>query len=158
MARKMKLTKQLIDEAEKWIKAGNYNTTVCKYLGIHESTWYKWLQEGEHAKSGIKREFFERIKKAESHSEMRSVQMIQKAGEQSWQALGWYLERKFPDRWGKKDQTRLEHTGKDGEAIKTETNQQIDLSNLSDEELKDLENIIKKSTNDRSDKKGKSET
>jgi hypothetical protein len=112
MPRRSKLTKELIDEASKWIKLGNYTNTVCRYLGIHESTWYKWMQEGEKARSGIKREFFEAIKRAESEAEIRNVQMIQTAAKENWQAAAWYLERKFPDRWGKKDRMSLDHNGK----------------------------------------------
>lgn len=134
--RKPKLTKELIAEAEKWIKAGNYTTTVCQYLGIHQSTWYKWMQQGEKAKSGLKREFFDRIKKAESHSEMRNVQLIQQAGNETWQAAAWYLERKFPDKWGKKDKVdaNLNHSGE-------VTNKNVDLSDLTTEELRDIANL-----------------
>lgn len=112
--RKSKLTQELIDEAVKLIKAGNYNETVCQFLGIHKSTWYKWLQEGEAAKSGLKREFFDSIKKAESHSEIRNVQVIQKAAQDgNWQAAMTYLERKFPDKWGRKDKisSDVNHSG-----------------------------------------------
>ena len=34
----------------------------------------------------------------------------------SWQAAGWYLERKFPDKWGRQ---RLELTGPDGGPVAT---------------------------------------
>lgn len=131
-------------EAESLIKLGNYNTVVCQYLGIHESTWYKWLQEGRDAKRGIKKEFFDTIKKAESHAEIRNVQVIQNATNENWQASAWYLERKFHDRWGRKDHinANLEHTGKDGGPI--ESKQEIDLSNLTDGELTQLEKLIGK--------------
>jgi transposase len=111
--RKTKLTRELIDEASKLIRAGNYNETVCQYLGIHKSTWYKWLAEGEQANSGLKKEFFDSIKKAEAHAEIRNVQVIQKAANESWQAAMTYLERKFPDRWGRKDKVNadVEHSG-----------------------------------------------
>lgn len=132
MGRKPKLTRKLIEDAEKLIKLGNYNTTVCQYLGIHQSTWYKWLKEGEKAKSGLKKEFFERIKSAESHAEIRNVQLIQQSANESWQAAAWYLERKFPDRWGKKEKVdaNVNHSGS--------INKNIDLSQLSVEELRKL--------------------
>lgn len=132
MGRKTKLTKKLINDAEKLIKLGNYNTTVCQYLGIHQSTWYKWLQEGEQAKSGLKREFFDRIKSAESHAEIRNVQLIQQSANDTWQAAAWYLERKFPDRWGKKDKVdaNLNHSGN--------VAKKVDLSELSIEELREI--------------------
>lgn len=122
IGRKTKLTKSLIKEAEQLIKMGNYVTTVCDYLGIHQSTWYNWLQEGAAAKSGMKREFFETIKKAESHAEIRNVGLIQKAAESDWKAAMTYLERKFPDRWGRKDRitAEMEHSGNVGMSIKVD--------------------------------------
>lgn len=111
--RKLKLTRKLIDEAESLVKAGNYYSTVFQYLGIAETTWYRWLDEGKTESSGLKKEFRERIKSAESHGEIRNVQIIQKAASKSWQASAWYLERKFPERWGRKDRldAEFQHRG-----------------------------------------------
>lgn len=105
MARKSKLTKELIARADKLLKAGNYHTTVCQYLNIHPSTWYRWLQEGEKARSGIKKEFYDTVKKAEAEAEIRLITELQKISqeENNWQAIAWMLERKFPERWGKRD-------------------------------------------------------
>lgn len=115
MGRKTKLTEQLINKAERLIKAGNYNMVVCEYLNIHPSTWYKWMQEGEKARSGRKKEFFDRIKKAEAEAEVRLITDLQKiaSDNNSWQGIAWMLERKFPERWGKKDKVSadLNHSG-----------------------------------------------
>ncbi|MGP4063079.1 hypothetical protein [Halobacillus sp. H74] len=115
MGRKTKLTEQLINKAERLIKAGNYNMVVCEYLNIHPSTWYKWMQEGEKAKSGRKKEFFDRVKKAEAEAEVRLITDLQKiaSDNNSWQGIAWMLERKYPERWGKKDKVSadLNHSG-----------------------------------------------
>lgn len=132
LARKTKLSRKLIQEAENLIKLGNYNVTVCQYLGIGETTWYRWLQEGREAERGLKREFWEAIKRAESHAEIRNVQVIQQAGQDNWQASAWYLERKFPDKWGRKDrlEAELSHSGKVDIKAK--------ISEMTDDELKEL--------------------
>lgn len=52
---------------------------------------------------------------------------------------------------------QLQHSGVNGEAIKTESTQVVDLSNLSDEELENLERIISKSANREADTNGESE-
>lgn len=112
--RKTKLTKELIKEAEKLMRIGNYTETVCQFLGIHKSTWYKWMAEGEKARSGLKREFFDAIRKAESTAEIRNVQKIQAAVEEGDANLALkFLERKFPARWGRKDQVSadINHSG-----------------------------------------------
>lgn len=114
MPRKTKLTKELMKEAEKLLRAGNYVSVICNYLGIAESTWYRWMEEGEKARSGLKREFWESIKRAESTPEIRSVQVIQQAAQDGdWKAAMTYLERKFPDRWGKRDKVSADvsHSG-----------------------------------------------
>lgn len=103
MARKSKISRDLIRKAEKLIMAGNYAKTVCDYLGIGETTWYRWLKEGEKAKRGLKREFWEAIKKAEAHAEIRHVGVIYEAARQDWRAAGWYLERKHREKWGRND-------------------------------------------------------
>ena len=66
-------------------------------------------------RKGVYFEFFEAIKKAEAQAEARNVAVIQTAARDSWQAAAWWLERKYPQEWGKKE--RHEHVGKDGEPI-----------------------------------------
>ncbi len=114
MGRKSKLTKELIKDAAKMVAAGNYIKDVYPILGIDESTWYRWLKEGERAKSGIKREFYKAIKKAEKEAIARNVALIQRAAQEgNWQAAAWWLERKYFEDWGRKDKVDLS-ADKDG--------------------------------------------
>jgi transposase len=108
--RKTKLTKDLMDQAEKLLIEGNYTNTVCQYLNIHQSTWYKWLQDGEKQEAGLKKEFFDTIKRAEAQAEIRLLDEIRNIAkrESSWQANAWMLERKFPDRWSKREKIDLD--------------------------------------------------
>ena len=120
MARKSKLTQELIKEAYKLVAAGNYIKDVYPILGIDESTWYRWLSEGEKAKSGLKREFYETIKKAEKDAIARNVALIQRAAQDgNWQAAAWWLERKYFEDWGRKDKVDLS-ADKDGFKIVVE--------------------------------------
>jgi len=120
MARKSKLTKELIKEAYKLVAAGNYDKDVYPILGIDKSTWYRWLSEGEKAKSGLKREFYETIKKAEKEAIARNVALIQRAAQEgNWQAAAWWLERKYFEDWGRKDKVDLS-ADKDGFKIVVE--------------------------------------
>lgn len=121
MPRKSKLTKELIKNASDLIKLGNYTNVVCQYLGINESTWYKWLKEGEKANSGLKREFFKSIKSAESQAEIRNVGRIQNAAQDTWQAAAWYLERKFPERWGRLTNAQIKKIEAEIETLKAKT-------------------------------------
>lgn len=120
--RKTKLTKELIREAETLIEAGSYAVTVCAYLGIGETTWYRWLKEGEAAKSGLKREFWEAIIQADARAEIGNVAVIRKAAENDWRAAAFFLERRFPKKWGRKRRTTadMEHEGSDTLKIKVD--------------------------------------
>jgi len=120
MARKSKLTKELIKEAYKLVAAGNYDKDVYPILGIDKSTWYRWLSEGETAKSGLKKEFYDTVKKAEKEAIARNVALIQRAAQEgNWQAAAWWLERKYFEDWGRKDKLDLS-ADKDGFKIVVE--------------------------------------
>ena len=144
--RQSKLTPKLIEEAYELLKEGHYARTVSQYLGIPEGTWYRWLSEGEQEEEGLRREFREAVKRAETEAEIRNVKFIQDAAITDWKAAMTYLERKFPDRWGRRERVdaNVTHTGKDGGPIQHE--QTINLDKLSNEELMALERIVQKSS------------
>lgn len=101
--RATKLTPQVIADAEKYLKAGNYAITVISLLSISEKSWYRWLERGEREKTGVYRDFYEAVKRGESVAEGGAVSEILRAGKEgNWQAFAWFLERKFPKRWGRK--------------------------------------------------------
>jgi hypothetical protein len=103
MARPSKLTDELLKELCAAIRWGAYISTACAYVGICEATYKNWKARGKRAKSGKYKRFLAAIKKAEADSEIHSVQGIRKAGKRHWQALAWLNERKFPERWRKRD-------------------------------------------------------
>ena len=108
MARRTKLSEELIKEAYELVASGNYIKDVYPILGIGEVTWYRWLREGEIAKSGLKRQFWQAIKKAEKEAIIKNVAVIQKAAEEgNWQAAAWWLERRYYEDWGRKEKVDL---------------------------------------------------
>lgn len=56
-------------------------------------------------------DFREAIKKAEAVAEAKRIQMITEASETNWQAAAWYLERRYPDRWGKQSKHEMNVNG-----------------------------------------------
>ena len=149
--RKTKLTRAKINEAANLVKSGNYAVIVCQYLGIHESTYYDWINRGKDDEQSGERtlysEFSKAIKSAEAEAEVRNVAIIQKAAKDTWQAAAWYLERKHKSRWSAMHQ--MEHSGKDGGAIKVE----YDLDKLSVKELEQIESILEGSADEGTGKK-----
>ena len=62
------------------------------------------------------------------------------AGEGNWQAAAWWLERRFPERWGRRE--RVDATVRGGVAPVDES--RVDMSKLTDEELVAFEAMYKK--------------
>ena len=115
MGRKTKLTPQVQSTICKLIKSGNYIKTACHAVGIREATYLNWLSWGEQQGKGLYFEFFVAVKRAEAQAITRNVAIIQKASHDTWQAAAWWLERKFPQEWGKKE--RHELTGEGGQPL-----------------------------------------
>lgn len=59
------------------------------------------MSKGEKGNSGIFSEFSEAVKKAASEAEVRNVLTIRDASAKTWQAAAWWLERRYPEKWGK---------------------------------------------------------
>lgn len=109
----LKLNKELIDKAHRLISEGHYAIVVCAYLGIGESTFYRWIEKAKedlgNNKKSIYLEFWESIQEAEAKAEMRHLQNIAKASaDGSWQASAWFLERKHKQRWSAKQELQLQ--------------------------------------------------
>jgi len=101
MPRKTKLTAKLIETIKKLLVAGNYVVTICDYVKINDKTWYNWLKRGREQAKGLYRDFYEMVKQASSMAEIDAVTAVRKAGQTDWKAAMTFLERRYPDRWGK---------------------------------------------------------
>lgn len=60
--------------------------------------------------------FAHHVERARSVAEMRALRQVQAASYESWQAAAWYLERSFPDRYGKRQRLNIEGAG-DGSPV-----------------------------------------
>lgn len=100
------------------IRAGNYANVSAGYAGISDRTYHGWITRGRKEESGIYHEFFQAVKAAEHEAEVRAVAMVQSAMPDNWTAAMTYLERKFPNRWGRR--SRIEHSSPSGGPIQVE--------------------------------------
>jgi hypothetical protein len=100
--RKTKLTPELQEEVVKRIRAGNYIQVACEAVGISHTTYFNWIKKGEEGKRPYV-EFLEAVKKAESEAQVNYVATVASHARDQWQAAAWWLERRFPDKWGRKD-------------------------------------------------------
>ncbi|WP_080840023.1 hypothetical protein [Cohnella massiliensis] len=121
MARPIKLTPEVQQKIVEAIKMGNYIETAAAYAGISKNTLYDWMKRGAREKdriAGTNRKpkateapfvaFSDAIEKAMADAEVRDVLIIANAAKENWQAAAWRLERKYPDRWGRKDKVHAE--------------------------------------------------
>ena len=104
--RKTKLTKELTDEIVKRIRAGNYIKVACQAVGISHTAYFDWIKKGEDGISPYA-EFLYAVKKAEAEAHVTYVAIIASQAPTQWQAAAWWLERKFPDKWAKREKIEI---------------------------------------------------
>lgn len=103
-----KLTQELVDKAIALKADGLSNGDIICALGIHESTFYRWIGD---PKNKLQRELSEGLKKEEAAFKQTLLTTIRSAAlarNQYWTAAAWLLERKYPDEYGKADRRRDE--------------------------------------------------
>lgn len=103
MARPTKLTPEIQRTIVAALQRGNYAETAAALAGISKDTFYAWLRRGARTKAGIYAQFSDAVKRAMAHGEARDLQVVDSAAQGgAWQAAAWKLERKFPQRWGRR--------------------------------------------------------
>ncbi len=88
------------------LRAGNYVEQAVAATGIHKATYYRWIAQGETdleaGEDTAQARLCDAVARASADSEAEYVAMVKAAGERgSWQAATWFLERRYPSRWGK---------------------------------------------------------
>jgi hypothetical protein len=94
-----KISEELVKKICSYIATGNYISVACEAAGIDKATFYRWIEWAEQGKEPYTTLATE-LKKAEAEAETNRVAKLHLAGDKSWQANAWLLERKQPDRWG----------------------------------------------------------
>lgn len=132
-----KYTKKLVEGICQDLKNHVGRTDAAKNAGISYKTFRDWYNN--------KPRFKEAIEEAEEEYRLSTKTMAKQSivtfFSQSWQAAAWWLERNFPDEFGKRDKVYQEVTGKDGGPIQQTT---YNLSELSKEEIRELRRKMKK--------------
>lgn len=125
-----------------YMRGGNYLCTVCDALGIAEQIIYEWFKKGAAGKEPY-RQFTESVKRAAAEAEIETVARIRLHGqseqEGSWQALMTFLERRYPERWGRRvSEFKTELTGRDGGPVQA-VSASVDIAALvSDDDGREL--------------------
>ncbi len=102
------------------IRLGAFIEHACYYAGINSSTFRHWRQKANENVEPYA-SFWLRVNEAESEAIMRRLARIENAGKDgSWQADAWYLERKYPEKFGRRD--RVELTGDPNAPVEIQLN------------------------------------
>jgi len=139
VARPSKLTAETAERIVQAVRAGNYAEAAVRAAGIAPSTFYRWLDRGAAEEDGPHREFHDAVRRAEAEAEVHAVAVVRRAMSEDWRAAMAYLERRYPSRWRRHTSTEL--TGKDGGPIRAEHAPTVDLTRLTDKELRLLEEL-----------------
>lgn len=102
--RKPKLTPARQNKIVEALRRGNTRRAAARLAGIGQSTLSLWLAKGREGTKGDDRyvDLLARVTKAEAEAESRMVETIVEASVDTWQAAAWYLERRYPDDFGKR--------------------------------------------------------
>ena len=139
MPRPTKLTPAVQKNITDALMAGNYFDAACQYAGISERTGYNWMERGRNetvrrenprVKEGTEQwdaeeiyvQFFQAVSHATAHVEVGTIAKIKRLGDDDWRALAWFMEHRYPDKWGKRAMSH-EHSGKNGGAIEVQWSQ-----------------------------------
>jgi hypothetical protein len=114
--RPSKATDEIMKKVLDGIKAGLSYQGACGLARISFNTFNSWRQEGERAESGKFFEFLKELSYAEAVAEAEQLKKIKNDPDTKYAC--WILERRHPDRWGKKEQVKQEISGPEGEPLK----------------------------------------
>ena len=94
-------TPEIGERVLKAIRNGCTRETAARSAGISGPTLSKYIKRGRNGDPRLA-EFAEKLKNAEAELEETIVGKLISAGEKHWQCWAWWLERKYPERWGRR--------------------------------------------------------
>ena len=107
------MTEQVQERLCAALAGGNHFDTACSYAGISYSTFRSWIVSAQKPDPDPKLlKFLEAITRAIHDSEMYAVDHIKRQIPQDCRAGIAFLERRFPQKWGRRE--RVEVTGAGG--------------------------------------------
>lgn len=89
------------------VRKGNTLKGAAAYAGFDESTLYKWLRRGRAGEQPFV-QFVQALTRAREEAKLEALAVIRAAqtpgefGVDDWRARAWFLERSFPEEFGKR--------------------------------------------------------
>lgn len=89
MSRKTLLTQELISNICKYISAGVWDYVAAEAVGVSQTTFYRWLQEGEAEEPDpLKREFWESVMAAKAKARANAELRVHHEKPETWLLKG----------------------------------------------------------------------
>jgi len=115
-----KLTPEIAMKIFECVREGNYIETAAAYVGVAPSTLRLWLQRGRRAGEmdpSVRNEedemylrFTQGVENAQAQAEVDDIKFIR--GSPEWTARAWRLERRFPEKYGRRERVDMNVQGR----------------------------------------------
>jgi len=104
--RRSRLTKRLTDDICGLVERGATEKIAYTALRVPHRTFYRWKAKGRDDAEADKKtayaQFYDALEPATAQFEITHIENIAKASKASWQASAWLLERKYPERYARR--------------------------------------------------------
>lgn len=99
-----KFTAEVQQQIVRFVAEGNYLDVACRAAGISPRTLRHWRQMHRDGDPSVAEygEFFAALEKALALAEATSIGDI-RSGRNGWQGQAWFLERRYPKRWARRE-------------------------------------------------------
>jgi hypothetical protein len=115
------LTDAVADRLVELIESGHYNRTAAQGAGIGARSFQRWLARGQEADERLNSgqpideqdercwHLWQRIQQAEGRAVSEALAAIRQGWQRDnqWTAAAWYLERKYPGEWGRRQEVQI---------------------------------------------------
>jgi len=105
-------TKQRAEKVLQLLRDGSFRSKAAAAVGVDLDTLLAWMIEHP--------DFARDVEAAEAKAELEHLRNLRDKAGDDWRASAWWLERKHPDRWGKRETLN------------------VNISSLSDEQLEEI--------------------
>lgn len=145
------LTEEIIEEIARHVEAGNYVEVALSLAGVNNPTFYQWMRKARQAEAEARDggeltysqkmylKLRARMNEAEAIAENTRLADITAAADHDPKWAAWFLERRFPGRWGKSQRLEIDQVPDDGISPGA-----FDFSGFTDSELEEINKLIRK--------------
>lgn len=118
------LSMAMIDKAREYLESGVPQSQTFRALGISEAAWYEWQKKGRALLDAgldsesdddaltendrLYMEFAGVVESSRARCMKKSLDIIRKAAKKDWRAAAWYLERGFPQDFGRGERDNIQ--------------------------------------------------